>query len=287
MNKITRVKVIFAAIMILSGVLIFSYPFIGQYFANKNATVAVENIVEEVEEMEVEKIDAIKEAAKARNEMMNDVEDLNEKGAGEKNESYLDLVSTGSAIGYITIPKIDLKLPIYEGTTDSILLRGIGHITETSYPIGGKSTHSVLTGHRGMSNAELFTNLDKLEKGNQFYLHVLDEVLAYEVDQIKAVLPEDISDLDVIEEQDLCTLVTCTPLGINSHRLLVRGHRVEYTGEDDGSHSMYQAVHTGTAMQRLIRIWPWLALAALIVLGIELFLCMAIIRRMRERMEED
>lgn len=287
MNKIRRVKIIFAVIMILSGSLIFAYPFIGQYFANRNATVAVENIVEEVQEMESEKIDAIKEAAKARNELMSDVEDLNQSGEGEQKQSYLDLVSIGSAIGYITIPKIDLKLPIYEGTTDDVLLRGIGHITETSYPIGGKSTHSVLTGHRGLSSAELFTNLDKVDKGNQFYLHVLDEVLAYEVDQIKAVLPEDISDLEIVKGEDLCTLVTCTPLGINSHRLLVRGHRVEYTGEDDGSHTLYQSVHTGTAMQRLIRIWPWLALAALIVLGIELFLCMAIIRRMRERMEED
>lgn len=286
-RKIKRVKLIFAFIMILSGAGVFAYPFIGNYLASRNASVAITNYDESVEQMEVEQIDAIKEAAEARNRMLSKLEAENAADVGAATDTYLDLVEIGSAIGYIKIPRIDLQVPIFEGCTDEILERGIGHMEETSYPLGGEGTHSVLTGHRGLANAELFTNLDKMEVGNQFYLHVLDEILAYEVDQILTVLPDETESLEVIEGEDLCTLVTCTPLGINSHRLLVRGHRVEYTGEEDDAGTLYQTVHTGTAMQRLIEIWPWLALAALLIVGAELCISIAIIRRMRYRMEED
>ena len=130
-------------------------------------------------------------------------------------------------MGYITIPEIRCKLPIYHGVEDSVLQVGIGHIEGSSLPVGGKGTHCVLSGHRGLPSAKLFTDLDKLEKGDIFLLHIYDKVLTYEIDQISIVEPEDYGLLEIEDGKDLCTLLTCTPYGINTHRLLVRGHRVE------------------------------------------------------------
>ena len=134
-------------------------------------------------------------------------------------------------MGYLEIPSIEVYLPIYHGTSEGVLQSGIGHLGNTSLPIGGENTHAVLSGHTGLPNARLLTVLDKLQEGDQFYIHVLDEILAYEVDQIKVVEPDDISDIFIEEGEDYVTLVTCTPYGINSHRLLVRGTRVPYTEE--------------------------------------------------------
>ena len=130
-------------------------------------------------------------------------------------------------MGYIDIPMIDISLPIYHGVDQAVLQIAIGHIEGTSFPVGGEGTHCVVSGHRGLPAAKLFTDLDKLEKGDKFIVQVLDRTLTYEVDQIRIVLPEELQDLEIDAEKDLMTLVTCTPYGINSHRLLVRGHRVE------------------------------------------------------------
>ena len=130
-------------------------------------------------------------------------------------------------MGYIEIPGINCSLPIYHGTDESVLQIAVGHISWSSLPTGGESTHCVLSGHRGLPSAKLFTNLDKLTEGSVFMLRVLDEVLTYEVDRILVVLPDEVDALQIVEGEDLCTLVTCTPYGINSHRLLVRGHRIE------------------------------------------------------------
>ena len=141
-------------------------------------------------------------------------------------EGVLDVSGTG-IMGYIEIPRIDCSLPIYHGTSEGVLQIAIGHIEGSSLPTGGLGTHCVLSGHRGLPSARLFTSLDKMEVGDTFMLHVLDETLTYEVDQILIVEPQDVSALELDPLADLCTLVTCTPYGINSHRLLVRGHRVE------------------------------------------------------------
>jgi sortase A len=135
-------------------------------------------------------------------------------------------------MGYIEIPKIDIRLPIYHGVGTEALEKGAGHIEGTSLPIGGPGTHAVLSGHRGLPGRKLFTDLDLIKEGDQFYLQVLNETLAYEVDQIRIVEPEDLSELQIIQGKDYCTLLTCTPYGINSHRLLVRGVRVEHPEED-------------------------------------------------------
>ena len=130
-------------------------------------------------------------------------------------------------MGYIEIPEISVSLPIYHGTSDSILQVAVGHLEWSSLPVGGEGSHCVLSGHRGLPSAKLFTDLDKIREGDIFLLRVLDEVLTYEVDKITIVEPSQVSDLQIVEGEDLCTLVTCTPYGVNTHRLLVRGHRIE------------------------------------------------------------
>ena len=151
--------------------------------------------------------------------------------AVEEYAQLLDLTGTG-IMGYVHIPKLGISLPIYHGTEEETLDRGIGHLIGSSLPIGGSSTHTILTGHSGLASQKMFSDLDKLEIGDTFYLEVLNEVLAYEVDQINTVLPHDTTYLGLEEGKDLCTLVTCTPFGVNTHRLLVRGHRIAYTPED-------------------------------------------------------
>ena len=147
----------------------------------------------------------------------------------EEYEEYEGLLNIGGTgiIGYIEIPNIKVSLPIYHGVDEAVLQIAVGHIEGSSLPVGGEGTHCVISGHRGLPSVKLFTNLDEMEEGDLFMMRVLDETLTYEVDQIRIVEPEDLSALDIEEGKDLCTLVTCTPYGINSHRLLVRGHRVE------------------------------------------------------------
>lgn len=287
-KKINRIKIYFALLMIFTGLGIFSYPFVSNALANRNASVAVQEYAQTVQSMEQERIDAIKAAAQSYNSQLESILQKNARGEGEAIGSYIDLIQLGDALGYISIPKIDVNLPVYEGTGSDVLAHGIGHLSETSYPLGGESTHSALSGHRGLAEAELFTNLDKLELGDRFYLHILDEVLAYQVDQILTVEPHEVDSLEIVEGEDLCTLITCTPMGINSHRLLVRGTRVEYTGEElTGSSDIYQSVHTGTAAHRLVVIWPWLTLASMLAIGFEALMLLAVLRRLNHRMEED
>ena len=135
-------------------------------------------------------------------------------------------------MGYLSIPKINIKLAIYHGTADDVLQTGVGHLNGTKLPIGGESTHCVVAAHRGLPSAKLFTDIDQLRNGDKFYIHVLDQVLAYEVDQILVVEPEDTDALAVEEGEDLVTLLTCTPYGVNTQRLLVRGHRVDYVADE-------------------------------------------------------
>ena len=288
MQQSRKTVIFFAILMIVTGALIFAYPFISNALETRHATVAVQAYQQSVQTLQKEDIDALKEAAKSYNDQLESVIDRNAQGQGEIADSYIDLIQLGDALGYITIPKIDLYLPIYEGTGADVLTHGVGHLPQTSYPLGGESTHSALSGHRGMAEAELFTNLDKLEIGDKFYLHVLDEVLAYRVDQILTVEPDQVEALEIVEGEDLCTLVTCTPIGIKSHRLLVRGTRTDYTGEEETtSGTLYQSVHTGTAVRRLTEIWPWLTLAAMLAIGLEALLMLTLLKRLREQREDD
>ena len=142
-------------------------------------------------------------------------------------------ITDSGIMGYVEIPKINCKLPIYHGIDDSVLQVAIGHIAGTSLPVGGESSHCVISGHRGLPSARLFTDIDKLNQGDTFAIHVLDETLYYEVDQIRIVKPEQTENIRITKGEDYCTLVTCTPYGVNSHRLLVRGHRLQNQKDSD------------------------------------------------------
>lgn len=280
-----RIRVIFCVIIFITGLGIASYPFISNMVAQLHASQVVKDYETNVEEMDEEKIDAMKEAAKKYNEQLSNVVSVDDENENnEQGESYADLLNIGESLGYITIPKIDVNLPIYNGTSQDVLSKGVGHMEQSSYPLGGVSTHCVLTGHRGLPSAVLFTDLDKLEIGDEFYLHVLDEILAYKVDQIKVVEPNESGDLEIIDGKDYCTLVTCTPYAINSHRLLVRGERTEYKGEQDKQTK--NQMQTGALTKRIVDVWPWLLGAFLVAVLIESGIFFSILKHKKQDMEE-
>ena len=282
-----RLKTIFAILMFATGVGIAAYPIVSNMLYERNATQVVESYDDTVKEMDQEEIDAAKEAVRKYNEQLQSAIVQDENGEGQQaGDSYVDMTGVGESIGYITIPKIDLELPIYEGSSAEVLQKGIGHMEQSSYPIGGEGTHSVLTGHRGLPDAELFTHLDEMEEGDCFYLHVLDEILAYRVDQIKVVEPNETGDLDIIEGEDYCTPVTCTPYSINTHRLLVRGVRTEYNGELE-SDVQYQELQTGTVARRLIDVLPWILVVGVGARGTEGVLFWLLLRRKKKRDREE
>lgn len=292
MDTSTRLKLGFASLMILSGIGVASYPVISNMVAQRHASTAIQNYDETVQSMDTEKLDAAKEAARRYNQQLGSALDRDAAGEAEDTgTSYVDLIDVGESLGYITIPKIDVNLPIYEGTSDDVLLKGVGHLEGSSYPLGGESTHSVLTGHRGLAEAVLFTDLDKLETGDKFYLHIMDEVLAYQVDQVKVVLPEETDDLTIVQGQDYCTLVTCTPYAINTHRMLVRGIRVPYNGEEETGDTpqvvQYQALHTGTVVKRIVDAWPWISVTGSVIIGGEALLLLLLLHRCKKREEDD
>ena len=280
-----KIRVIFCVIIFMTGLGIASYPFISNMVAQRHASQVGKDYETNVEEMDEEKIDAMKEAAKKYNEQLSNVVSVDDENENnEQGESYADLLNIGESLGYITIPKIDVNLPIYNGTSQDVLSKGVGHMEQSSYPLGGESTHCVLTGHRGLPSAVLFTDLDKLEIGDEFYLHVLDEILAYKVDQIKVVEPNESGDLEIIDGKDYCTLVTCTPYAINSHRLLVRGERTEYKGEQDKQTK--NQMQTGALTKRIVDVWPWLLGAFLVEVLIESGIFFSILKRKKQDMEE-
>lgn len=219
-------------LMLLAGLSLLLYPSVSDYWNSFHQSQAISQYSEKVKNLDKEMRKKIWEDAQSYNQRMkgqNKDYTLSEEEKAEY-ESMLNVDSNG-IMGYVEIPKINCSLPIYHGTTASVLQTAIGHLEWSSLPVGGESTHCVLSGHRGLPSAKLFTNLDKLQEGDVFMLRVLDEVLTYEVDQILIVEPQETGALRIEEGKDYCTLVTCTPYGINTHRLLVRGHRIENVKE--------------------------------------------------------
>jgi len=232
-NNSEKLLLIISIIFIILGVGIFLYPSISNYLAEKNHIDIIRNYDDLIVKIDEEKINEEKEKAKIYNENLSGdpVHDPFVIGSGYAlPENYKEVLNVGDdgVMGYVEIPKISVYLPIYHGTSDDVLEKGVGHIQNTSVPIGGKSAHSVLTGHTGLPNAELFTRLDELGIGDIFYIHVLDDVLTYKVFETKVILPDKIDELQILNGKDYITLVTCTPYGVNSHRLLVKAERVEY-----------------------------------------------------------
>ena len=227
--KRKHISTIFIILIFLVGLGFISYPTVSNLWNQAHQSRAIATYSKQVEKLDDSENKKMLKAARKYNKSLLKKSDhwkLSKKDK-KKYESLLDVSGTG-IMGYIEVPKIDCSLPIYHGTDEGALQIAIGHLEGSFLPVGGKSTHCVLSGHRGLPSARLFTDLDQMEEGDIFILNILGRKLAYEVDQIRVVLPEEMSDLEIEEGKDLCTLVTCTPYGINTHRLLVRGHRTEY-----------------------------------------------------------
>ena len=218
---------ILLVLMLFIGVCGLLYPSVSQYWNSKTQTRAVENYREILDSLQPEDYDAFFEEAENYNAKLNELNfPLTDYHRLKGYNDILDLSGTG-IMGYVSIPKLGVELPLYHGISAEVLNVACGHLEGTSLPVGGESTHCVLSAHRGLPHAKLFTELDKMEVGDTFTITVLNRTVTYQVDQIKVVLPNETNDVQIVAGEDLCTLLTCTPYGINSHRLLVRGTRIE------------------------------------------------------------
>lgn len=225
-TKISKSTTILIVVFFV-GLSLLLYPTVSNWWNSFHSTRAISSYAEAVSDMSKEEHDALWNAAVNYNKALVDGKMPYTLQTTQK-EKYEDLLNVSGIgiMGYIEIPILKVSLPIYHGAEENVLQVAVGHLEWSSLPVGGESTHCVLSGHRGLPSARLFTDLDKLKEGDIFELNVLGEVLTYEVDKILIVEPEDVSALSIVEGEDYCTLVTCTPYGINTHRLLVRGHRI-------------------------------------------------------------
>ena len=229
-------------LIVLFGFALLLYPFISNYMFEKSAGSTIESYKKQSKTYDQkQKEKAQKEAKEYNQDLTRSAVQLTDPFKAKKSDgetmvynNILNLDQSG-VMGYLEIPCISVNLPIYHGTDAEILERGVGHLAASSLPIGGKSTHSILTGHTGLSSAKLFTDLTEMKKEDLFFIHVLDRTLAYKVDQISVVRPEDTRKLQIVKGKDYVTLVTCTPYGVNDHRLLVRGVRTKYVKKQRSS----------------------------------------------------
>lgn len=259
-----RLSTIILFLMLLVGLSLLLYPTISDYWNSFHQTRAIAAYVAEVADLSEEEYEAMFQAARDYNQRLLKKPfrwELSPEEVEEYN-SILDVTGTG-IMGYIEVPVIGVTLPIYHGTDEGVLQIAIGHLTGSSFPIGGESTHSVVSGHRGLPSAKLFTDLDKVVEGDRFVIRVLNETMTYEIDQIRIVEPNDLSPLAISSGEDYCTMVTCTPYGVNSHRLLIRGHRIENAEEAE------EIIVTADAMQiEPILVAPIVAVPILLILFI-------------------
>jgi sortase A len=218
------------------GIALFAYPYVASYVSGKGASKAIQKYSDAVWALDGQTVaDQWKKARRYNNELAGDpVYDPFVPGSGTvRSQDYANILNVNGMMGYISIPKINVRLTIRHGTSDETLRTGIGHLEGTSLPVGGRRTHAVLTGHSGLTHARLFTDLVELKEEDTFYLHILDKILAYRVDQIKVVTPSNTTDLGLMGTGDYVTLITCTPYGVNSHRLLVRGAHITYNPDEE------------------------------------------------------
>ena len=221
-----------AAVCGVAALGLMLYPLVGEFLSEKYHSDIETVYTAAIADTDDTELTAQREAARQYNAMLSGAA-ITEGGASAPPLPYAEQLAVGGIMAYVDIPKIDVYLPVQHGTDAETLKRAVGHVAGTSLPVGGSSTHAVLSAHSGMASSKLFSDIDQLTEGDTFYIHVLGEVLAYKVDAINTVLPTDTRLLQIEEGKDYVTLVTCTPFGINTHRLLVRGHRVPYTSEQD------------------------------------------------------
>lgn len=225
-----KILTLFACMMFGLGLSLILYPTVSNFINEKNQSRVILEYEQELASMQKNDYERFWRDAETYNQLVqsNFFPDSEEDITG--NSDYYSALNVGDSgvMGYLQIPKINLRLPVYHGISDEVLQTSIGHMPQTSLPIGGKNTHAVFSGHRGLPSARIFTDLDQLETGDIFYLYILDRVLAYQVDQILTVEPWDTGSLQIVPKEDYTSLTTCTPYGINTHRLLIRGKRISY-----------------------------------------------------------
>ena len=209
------------------------YPLVGELLSEKYHSDVETTYTEAIADTDDAELTAQREAAEQYNAMLSGAASISEGEASASPLPYAEQLTVGGVMAYVDIPKINVYLPVQHGTDADTLEKSVGHVVGTSLPVGGSSTHAVLSAHSGLASSKLFSDIDQLAVGDVFYIHVLGDTLAYKVDAIHTVLPTDTSLLQIADGKDLVTLVTCTPFGVNTHRLLVRGHRVPYVPEQE------------------------------------------------------
>ena len=251
------------------------YPLVGELLSEKYRSDIETAYTAAIEDSNDDELEQQRQAAQQYNAMLSGAATITEGGASAPPLAYAQQLTVGGVMAYVDIPKINVYLPVQHGTDADTLERAVGHVVGTSLPVGGSSTHAVLSAHSGMASSKLFSDIDQLAEGDTFYIHVLGEVLAYKVDTINTVLPTDTSLLQIEDGKDLVTLVTCTPFGVNTHRLLVRGHRVPYTPEQEATAAAEKPAASSWPQHYLIGLG--IGLGAVAVVGGAYFL----VRRMR------
>lgn len=226
-----RLPLVILILSIVVGMLVAVYPLFSNWYSERVSAKITTQYTETIENISYTSLQAEKAAAQKYNESLYAI-----RLKGDETETlaeYEDIlnITDDGVMAYVEIPAIDVNLPVYHTTESAVLDKGVGHMEMTSLPVGGENTHAVISAHTGMAGAKMFGDLELLEVGDIFCIHVLNETLSYEVDKISVTVPADISSIRIEQGKDLCTLVTCTPFGLNTHRLLVRGHRVEYVEE--------------------------------------------------------
>ena len=262
-----HISTILLFLVFIIGLSLLLYPSFSDWWNSMHMSRVITDYVNLIEEMDEDEYAGILEEAQAYNESLL-TRSNGYTTTPEQKELYPKLLNfAGNGVmGYIEIPSINVSLPLYHGTDEAVLQVAIGHLDWSSLPVGGPSTHCVVSGHRGLPSAKLFTNLDRLQEGDLFYFRILDEILTYEVDQILIVEPTEIDSLMIMDGKDYCTLFTCTPYGINTHRLLVRGHRVENPEEEKVYHIISEAILIEPAVVAPILALPMLLLLLIWVL---------------------
>ena len=272
--------------VLLLGLGALAYPTVSNYLMERNGSYVIDEYRAQVDQTDQAALEQAWQEAIEYNQTLSGspAHDPFLDGTGmAMPENYYEVLNLNDTMAYVDIPKIGVHLPVYHGTSEEVLRRGVGHLEGSSLPVGGADTHTVLTGHTGLSNARLFTDLQELEVGDLFYIYVLDQVLAYRVDQIKVVEPDDTSYLKREIGKDYATLLTCTPYGVNSHRLLVRGERTEYVPEEQAA---IEPVETVSTADRTVLVAAAVTAGVMLVLVVVSAVLTARNRKRQRRVEE-
>lgn len=283
-----RIVTVILILVIVAGLSLMLYPTVADYVNSLSYRRVIKEYDRAVQELDTEEYERILREAMEYNERLSKRTLSPLSLSDEERAVYIQkLNATGNGVmGYVLIPAQNISLPIYHGTEEAVLQSGVGHLEGSSLPVGGASTHCILSGHTGLPSSKLFTNIDRMKEGDTFSIRVLNEVLTYEVDQIRVVLPYVLSELNIEPGQDLCTLVTCTPYGVNTHRLLVRGHRIETPPQEEQPSSLQSTITNFLTMGHQFD--PMMLIpVAIAILVVALFVALAVRNRRRKKKQKN